>query len=217
MDKGTQILIGHLGRDKGVVEHAAVDTHGGVEWVQTGGDLHGLYLIYRFAGGIEGAAQIEWGTTIGVVVFDNEILHLLCIHEGRCEGVLLGLDIVVVVEAILSKHLLNLLMRARGDLVNHRPREGDLGLVFQIREESSGNKSVGYPLLSICEDTSLYLVAIVRAVVHRLYGKWQLSGIEALKQQRTNLTHSKHGLQSASQIGIVVAIAFLCDCEGNHL
>ena len=74
---------------------------------------------------------------------------------------LLCLDIVVVVEAVLSQHLFHFLMWARGDLVDHRPGESDLGLIFQVGEEVGRHQSVGYPLLCVSEDTCLHLVAVV--------------------------------------------------------
>ena len=84
---------------------------------------------------------------------------------------LLGLDVVVVFEAVGSKHLLHLLMGTRSNLIDHRPWEGNLRLVFQIVEEGLGNESVADPALSISEDTGLHLVTVVGTVVHRLDGK----------------------------------------------
>ena len=217
LDEGAQVFVGHLGRDEGVAQHAAVDGHRRVEWVETGGDLHGLYLIDGLARGVEGTAEVEWGTTVGVVVLDDEVLHLFGIHEGSGEGVALGLDVVVVVEAVGSEHLLDLLMRTRGDLVDHRPGEGDLLLVLQVVEEGGGHESVVDPALGIGEDASLDLVAIVRAVVHRLYGEGQLSGLPALVEQCADLTHGEEWLHAACEVGLVEAVALLGDGEGDHL
>ena len=74
---------------------------------------------------------------------------------------LLCLDIVVVIEAVLGEHLFHLLMWTWRDLINHRPGKGNLCLVLQIGEELSGCQSVGNPLLSVCENASLHLVAVV--------------------------------------------------------
>ena len=188
-----------------------------MERVETGGDLHGLYLIDGLARGVEGTAEVEWGTTVGVVVLDDEVLHLFGIHEGSGEGVALGLDVVVVVEAVGSEHLLDLLMRTRGNLVDHRPGEGDLLLVLQVVEEGGGHESVVDPALGIGEDASLDLVAIVRAVVHRLYGEGQLSGLPALVEQCADLTHGEEWLHAACEVGLVEAVALLGDGEGDHL
>ena len=57
----------------------------------------------------------------------------------------------------------------------------------------------------------------MRAVVHRLYGKGQLSGIVALKQQGAYLTHGEEGLQASGEVGLVVGVALLGDGEGDHL
>ena len=90
-----------------------------MEGVQAGGHLHRLHLINGLAGSVEGTAQVEWGTAIGVVVFNDEILHFLGVHERSREGMFLCLDVVIVLKAILSQHLLYFLMRTRGNLVNH--------------------------------------------------------------------------------------------------
>ena len=129
--------------------------------VQTGGDLHGLYLVDGLTGGIEGTAEVKWRTTIGVVVLNDQILYLFRIHEGRSEGVFLGLNIVVVLEAVGSKQFLDLLVRTWRNLVNHRPGEGNLCLVLQVVEEGSRYQTVVDPTLSIGKDTRLHFVAIV--------------------------------------------------------
>ena len=152
-----------------------------MEWVQTGGHLHRLHLVNGVAGGIESTAKVEWWTAVGVVVFDDKILHLFGIHEWGGEGVLLGLDIVVVVETVGGEHGLYLLVWTRGDLVDHRPGEGDFPFVLQVVEEGSRHQSIVYPALCIGKDTGFHLVAIVRAVVHRLYGEGQLSCVETLE------------------------------------
>ena len=188
-----------------------------MERIQTGGYLHGLYLVNCLTGSIEGTAEVEWGTAVGVVVLDDQILHLFCIHERSGKGVLLGLDVVVVVETIGSQQLFHLLVGTGRDLVDHRPGESDLCLILQVVEEGSGHEAVVHPSLSIGEDTGLHLVAIVRAVVHRLYGKGQLSCLIALEQQCAHLTHREERLQSTCQIGLVIGIALLGDGEGDHL
>ena len=137
--------------------------------VQTRGHLHRLHFIYGLTRRIERTTQIQWRTAVGVVVLDDQILHLLGIHERSRKGVLLRLDVVVVLETVGSKHLLHLLVWAWGNLVNHRPGESNLLLVFQVSQELSRHQSVFHPALSIGKDTGLHLVAVVRAVVHRLH------------------------------------------------
>ena len=184
-----------------------------MERVQTGCHLHGLYLVNGLACGVERTSQVEWGTSVGIVVFNHQILHLLSIHERSCEGVLLSLDIVVIFKTVLSQHVLDLLVGTWRDLVNHRPREGNLLLVLQIVEESLRNQSVLHPALSIGKDTSLHLVAIVRTVVHRLYGEGQFASLEALEEQCTHLTHGKQGLHATGEVSLVIGIALLGNGE----
>ena len=90
-----------------------------MERVQTGRHFHGLHLVDGLARGVECTAKVEWGTAVGIVVLDHQILHFLCVHERCSEGVFLGLDVVVVVEAVGGKHSLHLLVRTRSDLVDH--------------------------------------------------------------------------------------------------
>ena len=130
---------------------------------------------------------------------------------------LLSLDVVVVLETILCQHFFHLDMWARCNLVNHRPREGHLCFVLQIVEEGNRHASVSYPTFSVCKHACLHLVAIVRAVVHTLHGKWQLSCLEALIEQSCYLTHCQHWLKSAVQVGWSHTVALLRDGEGNHL
>ncbi len=78
----------------------------------------------------------------------------------------LSLDVIVVLESVSSQQLLYFLVWARCNFVDHRPREGNLRLVFQIVEEGSWYKSILYPALCIGEDASLYFITIVRTVIH---------------------------------------------------
>ena len=185
--------------------------------IQTGGHLHRLTLVYRLTGGIERTSEIKWGTTIGVVILDDEILNLLSIHEWGRKGMFLCLDIVVILETISSQELLYLLVWTRGDLVDHRPWEGDLLLILQISEECLRNETVLHPALCIGEDTSLNLVTIVRTVVHALNGQRQLACVETLEEQRTNLTHREQRTHATCKVCLIISVAFLCDGERDHL
>ena len=136
-----------------------------MERVQTGGYLHGLNLIYSLAGCIERTAQLQWRASVGISILANEILHFLGIHERSGESMFLGDDGIVVLETILSEHRLHLLVWTRSNLVNHRPRIGNLAAVIDIIYETSLNNTILYPALGVSLDASLYMVAIVRTVV----------------------------------------------------
>ena len=193
LDETAQVGVGHLGRDEGVAQQAAVDRHGGVKGVQAGGHLHRLYLVYRVARGVEGAAKVQRRTAVGVVVFYHQILHLLGIHKGGREGVLRRLYVVVVFKTVGGQQLLYLLVRARCYLVYHRPGEGHLRLVGQILQETLGHQTVVHPALGIGQHTGLHLVAVVRAVVHALHRQRKSTGLIALPQQGAHLAHGQHG------------------------
>ena len=188
-----------------------------MQGVQAGADLHLLDLVHGLAVAVQHTAQFQRRTTVGVVILDAQVLGLLGVDEGSGEGVLLGHDGVVVLKAVLCQHLLHLCVRARGNLIDHAPGEGDLGLVLHIGQELSGHQTLLHPLCSVGVDGSLDLIAVVRAVIHALHGQRQLAGLEALVQQSGDLAHGQHGGQAALQISGSNAVALLGDGEGDHL
>ena len=185
--------------------------------VQAGADLHLLDLVHGLAVAVQHTAQLQRRTAIGVVILDAQVLGLFGVDEGSGKGVLLGDDGVVVLKAVVGQHLLDLGIRARGDLVDHAPREGDLGLVLHIGKELGGHQTLLHPLGSIGVDSVLDLIAVVGAVIHALNGQGQLAGLEALVQQSSDLAHGQHGGQAALQISRSNAVALLSDGEGDHL
>ena len=188
-----------------------------MERVQTGGYLHGLNLIYSLAGSIERTAQLQWRTTVGISILANEILHFLGIYERSGESMLLGDNRIVILETILSEHRLYLLVWTRSNLINHRPRIGNLAAVIDIIYETSLYDTILCPTLSISLYASLHMVAIVRTVVGRLKSKWQLACLITLIEKSGKLTHSKYCIKTTCQIGIIIRISLLCDGESYHL
>ena len=168
-------------------------------------------------GGIERPAQVQRRTAVRITVFNHQILNLFRIDERGGEGMLFRLDVVVVLEAVGSEQFLHFPMRPGRDLVDHGPREGDLALVFQVVQEGLGGQPVPDPALRIGEDAGFHLVAVVRAVIHRLNGEGQLSSIVALEQQGADLTHGEEGLQASGEVGLVVGVALLGNGKGDHL
>ena len=185
--------------------------------VEAGADFHLLDLVHSLAVAVQHAAQLQRGTTIGVVILDAEVLGLLGVDKRSGKGVLLGDDGVVVLKAVVSQHLLYLGIRARGDLVDHAPGERDLGFVLHISQELSGDQALLCPLGSVSQNRTLDLIAVVRAVVHALHGQGQFACLEALVQQSGDLAHGQHGGQAALQISGSNAVALLGDGEGDHL
>ena len=188
-----------------------------MERVQTGGYLHGLNLIYSLAGCIERTAQLQWRTTVGISILANEILHFLGIYERSGESMLLGDNRIVILETILSEHRLYLLVWTRSNLINHRPRIGNLAAVIDIIYETSLYDTILCPTLSISLYASLNMVAVVRTVVGRLKSKWQLACLITLIEKSGKLTHSKYSIETTCQIGIIIRISLLCDGESYHL
>ena len=188
-----------------------------MQGVQAGADLHLLDLVHGLAVAVQHTAQFQRRTTVGVVILDAQVLGLLGVDEGSGEGVLLGHDGIVVLKAVLCQHFLHLCVRARGDLIDHAPGEGDLGLVLHIGQELGGHQTLLHPLCSVGVDGSLDLIAVVRAVIHALHGQGQLAGLEALVQQSGDLAHGQHGGQAALQVSGSNAVALLGDGKGDHL
>ena len=188
-----------------------------MERIQTGGYLHGLNLIYSLAGCIERTAQLQWRTTVGISILANEILHFLGIDERSGESMLLGDNRIVILETILSEHRLYLLVWTRSNLINHRPRIGNLAAVIDIIYETSLYDTILYPTLSISLYASLNMVAVVRTVVGRLKSKWQLACLITLIEKSGKLTHSKYCIKTTCQICIIIRISLLGDGESNHL
>ena len=188
-----------------------------MQGVQAGGDLHGLHHIHGLAVGVHHAAQLQGRPAARVVILDNQVLRLLGVDKGSGEGVLLGLEGVVVLEAVGSQHGLNLFVGPGGDLVDHGPGEGDLGAVQHVSFKARGSQAVGHPLLHILHHAGLDLVAVVGAVIHGLHRQGKLACLIPLQQQHGNLAHGQHGLQSPLQVGRVHAVALLGDGEGDHL
>ena len=188
-----------------------------MQWVQTGGNLHGLNLIHGLAGGIECTAQLQWWTTISIGILANEILHFLGIDERSGEGMLLCDDGIIVLETILSQHSLHLLVRTRSNLINHRPRISNLAAVVDIFKEASLYNAILCPALCVCLHASFHVVAIVRAVVGRLEGNRELASLVSLIEESSQLAHCENGIKSASQIGIIERISFFGDGESYHL
>ena len=217
LDEAAQILVCHLSRDEGVIQHAAIDGHGSVQRVEAGADFHLFDLVHSLAVAVQHAAQLQRGTTIGVVILDAEVLGLLGVDKRSGKGVLLGDDGVVVLKAVVSQHLLHLGVRARGDLIDHAPGERDLGLVLHISQELSGDQALLCPLGSVSQNRTLDLIAVVRAVVHALHGQGQFACLEALVQQSGDLAHGQHGGQATLQVSGSNAVAFLGDGERDHL
>src|SRR5699024_12331409 len=167
------VLVGHFGAEAGVARQAGRDGYGGVQRVEAGAHLHLLVLVHLLAVGVHDAAQLQRGPAVGVLVLDDQVLGLLGVDKGGGEGVAVGDDGVVVLEAVLFQHLLDLGVGARGDLVDHAPGIGDLALILDVVHKAGGDDAHLGPLFGVGKDAGLDLVAVVGAVVHALQGQGQ--------------------------------------------
>ena len=126
-------------------------------------------------------------------------------------------DRLEVLEAVGLQDRLNLRIRARHDLVDHRPGVGDLPGFGHVSVEFRRNEAQIAPLLRIGEDTGLHLVAVMGAVVHALQRERKLAGLETLIKKRGQLSHGKHGAEAARKVRVIEAVALFGDREADHL
>ena len=220
LDEGDDVLVLHLGTDQVIAQHAAVHAHGGVQRVQAGGDLHALGLVDGLAVGHVDTGLLQRGAAVGELVLDDQILRALGVDERGNEGVLGGDD---------GGHaLLDDLVGARGDLVDHGPGEGDLGLIGQVVDEVLTDEALLQPCLGNGHNAGLQLLAVVGAVVHADDGQRIGAVLETLQQQGGDHAHGVAGVGGAlvdvslhdghqAAVGTVQSVALLGDGEGDHL
>ena len=119
-------------------------------------------------------------------------------------------------------------MGARGNLVNHGPREGNLALVRQVVDEVLADKALLQPCLGNGHNAGLQLLTVVRAVVHADNCQRVSTVLETLQQQGGDHAHGMAcvggalvnvGLHNGHQAAVrtVQCIALLGDGEGDHL
>ena len=228
LDEGDDVLVLHLGADQVIAQHAAVHAHGGVQRVQAGGDLHALGLVDGLAVGHVDTGLLQRGAAIGELVLDDQILRALGVDERGNEGVLGGDDGGHALDAVLLQRLLDDLVGARGDLVDHGPGEGDLGLIGQVVDEVLTDEALLQPCLGNGHDAGLQLLAVVGAVVHADDGQRIGTVLETLQQQSGDHAHGVAGVGGAlvdvslhdghqAAVGTVQSVALLSDGEGDHL
>ena len=189
LDEWADVFVVHLGGYQRIVEHATIERHGRVEGIQAGRYFHCLYLVDGFSRGVDNTSLVEWWTSVGVMVLDNKVLCLLGVDKRGGKRVLLGLDILVVLEAVGGQHFLHLGMGAGCYLVDHRPWEANGLLILQVVDKRLRHQTLFGPSFCVGHDAGFHFVAVVRAVVHALHRQWQLSGFEPLVEQGGHLSH----------------------------
>ena len=196
--------------------------------VQAGGDLHALGLVDGFAVGHVDTGLLQCGAAVGELVLNNQVLRALGVDEGSDEGVLGGDDGGHALDAVLLQGLLDDLVGARGDLVDHGPGEGDLALIGQVVDEVLTDEALLQPSLGNGHDAGLQLLAVVRAVVHADNGQRGSTVLETLQQQGGDHAHGVACVGRAlvdvslddrhqGTIGTIQGVALLGDGEGDHL
>ena len=199
-----------------------------MQGVQAGGDLHALGLVDGLAVGQVDAGLLQCGAAVGELVLNHKVLRALGVDKGGDEGVLGGDDGSHALDAVLLQGLLDHLVGARGDLVDHGPGEGDLALIGQVVDEVLTDEALLQPSLGNGHDAGLQLLAVVRAVVHADNCQRGGAVLETLQQQGGDHAHGvacvggtlvNVGLHNGHQaaVGTIERVALLGDGEGDHL
>ena len=202
--------------------------HRCVQRVQAGRDLHALGHIDDVPGRHIDARFLKSRTAVRETVLNDQILGDFRIDERRYKCPAGCLDGTHIFHAALCEHRLDLLVRARCDLVDHAPREGDGLLVLHVPDEFFGDKSLLLPLLSDRHDAGLQLLAVVAAVVHADDCERELPCVEALKEHGADNAHGMSCMRRAFlDISgdnfhkvpgeIIDRIALLRDRKADHL
>ena len=127
-----------------------------------------------------------------------------------------------------SRDSSTILWGARGDLVDHGPGEGDLGLIGQVVDEVLTDEALLQPCLGNGHNAGLQLLAVVGAVVHADDGQRIGTVLETLQQQGGDHAHGVAGVGGAlvdvslhdghqAAVGTVQSVALLGDGKGDHL
>ena len=199
-----------------------------MQGIQAGGDLHALGLVDGVAVGHIDARLFQRGATVGELVLNDQILRALGVDERGNEGVLAGNDGLHILDAVGNQLLLHDLVGARGDLVDHRPGEGDLAFIAEVVDEILTDIALFQPSLGNGHNAGLQLFAVVRAVVHADDRQGISTGVETLQQQGGNHAHGMAGVGGTlvnvrlhnghqAAVGTVQGVALLGDGEGDHL
>ena len=193
MYKLIQLLILHLICNQVISQYAAVNGKSSMERIQTGCYLHALYLIYCIAVCHIYAGLFKCRSSVGEFVLDYQILRSLCINKGCNIGLLGSNNRSHILNSGLFQLLAYRISRSWGNLINHRPWEGNLCLICDISHKLFFYKALLAPLFCHSYDGALKLLAIMRAVIHGNYCQRILSCLIALIKQSTYNCHSRTG------------------------
>ena len=193
MYKLIQLLILHLICNQVISQYAAVNGKSSMERIQTGCYLHALYLIYCIAVCHIYAGLFKCRSSVGEFVLDYQILRSLCINKGCNIGLLGSNNRSHILNSGLFQLLAYRISRSWGNLINHRPWEGNLCLICDVGYKIILYKALFAPLFCHGYDRALKLLAIMRAVIHGNYCQRILSCLIALIKQSTYNCHSRTG------------------------
>ena len=135
--------------------------------IQTGVDLHALCLVDSFAVRHIDAAVLQARPSVREMILDHQVLSLLRVAKGRNKGFLRRDDRIDILHTLLLQKRRNALRRARRDLVDHGPGEGNRILIPDIIPEALVHKAVCQPRIGDGPHGLLQALSVVRAVVHR--------------------------------------------------
>ena len=129
--------------------------------VKTCTNLHALNLVYCLLICEDDANLLKSWSSVRELVLDDEILALLCVYKWGNPSLLGSNNWLKLLNSILFKNLINRIVWSWCDLVDHRPREAHLALVFNVCKESRLYLTVNCPFFCKRVNSVIKLVSVV--------------------------------------------------------
>ena len=129
--------------------------------VEAGADLHLLELLHRAAVREVDAICAQGRTAIREVIFHNEVLRLLGVDKRRNKGVPGRLYRRHIFQTVGRQSVADRGIRARGNLVDGRPGEGNFVVAGDVCGEACVSRTVFCPVLCKVADRVFQPLAVV--------------------------------------------------------
>ena len=166
--------------------------------------------------------------TVGKIVFNDQIFAFLRVDEGCGVGMTGGYDGRHVRKTVFRQRFFHHGVRAGGDLVDHRPGEGDQTAVAHVIRKALVCTAVFDPAVRHGEHGVPQLVAVMGTVVHADHGQREPSRQITGVKQGGDLAHVADGVGGpgdhvaghvgqACAVGARQVVALFRNGEGSHL
>ena len=123
--------------------------------VKTGANFHFFHLIHCFAVGKIYPAPVKRKFPVREIILYHKILCFLRVDKWCCVGILSRDNQFRILKTILVEHFLNHRIRARRNLIDHAPREGNARMVTYIINKALLYNTALCPLFRVCQNCCL--------------------------------------------------------------